>query len=199
MHSAAHMHSIVDLWRKFIRQLVSQRPKIFPLVSASRGLFISSLFDLNEDGFRHVLSWLDVDCICKLDIAIGNADQKLLWLHSLHTMNSKAIDEYAHGHSSMRWLISRGARATEIRTKGTNLESDRITDQTFAGIGLLCVHNVDTSSANGIQIHSGARYSLRNREIKADTNKVIAVRPRSCRHLISINLAGCGSKIGRAS
>ena len=54
---------------------------------------MSSLFDLSDDGFRHVLSWLDVGCICKLDIAIGNVDERLLWLHSLCTMDSKAIDE----------------------------------------------------------------------------------------------------------
>ena len=164
---------------KSIRQLVSPHLILFPLVFASSNLFMSSLFDLDDDGFRRVLSWLDVGCICKLDVAIGNVDERLLWLRSLQTMDSKAVDEHEHSHSSLRWLISRGAKATEIRTKQTNLKSDRITDQTFAGIGLLCVHNVDTSNANGIQIHSGARHSLRNREIKADTNKVIAVRPRS--------------------
>ena len=152
---------------------------------------MSSLFDLSDDGFRHVLSWLDVGCICKLDIAIGNVDERLLWLHSLQTMDSKAVDEHEHSHSSLRWLISRGAKATEIRTKRTDLVSDRITDQTFTGIGLLCVQNVDTGNADGILIHSDARYSSRNREIKADTNRVVSVRPRSCRHLISINLSDC--------
>ena len=146
-----------------------------------------SIFDLNDDGFRRVLSWLDVACICKLDIAIGNKDERSLWLHSLHTMDSKAVDEYEHSHSSLRWLLSRGARATEIRIKRTNLKSDRITDQTFTGIGLLHVQNVGTDGADSIHIDSAADLTLRNREIKADTNEVVSVRPRSCRHLISIN------------
>ena len=75
---------------------------------------MASLFDLSDDGFRYVLSWLDVGCICKLDVAIGNVDQRLMWLNSLYTMDSKAIDEYEHSNSSLRWLISRGARATKI-------------------------------------------------------------------------------------
>ena len=72
---------------------------------------MSFLLDLSDDGFRYVLSWLDVGCICNLDVAIGNNDERLLWLHRLHTMDSKAVDEYEHGHSSLRWLISRGAIA----------------------------------------------------------------------------------------
>ena len=83
-------------------------------ISTSRWLLMSSLFDLDDDGFRHVLCWFDVGCICKLDIAIGNVDERSWWLHSLHTMDSKAVDEYEHNHSSLRWLISRGAGATKI-------------------------------------------------------------------------------------
>ena len=152
-----------------------------------------SIFELGDDGFREVLSWLDVGCICRLDIAIGNVDERLLWLRSLHTMDSKAVDEYGHSHSSLRWLISRGARATMIRVKGINLESDRITDQTFEGIGLLCAQNVDNGGGDAIHVHSSIRYSLRNREIKVDTNTVVSVRPWGCHQLTSIDLGGCGS------
>ena len=155
---------------------------------------MSSLFGLDDDGFRYVLSWLNIGCICMLDIAIGNVDERLLWLHSLHTMDSKAFDEYKHSHSSLRWLISRGARATDIRTKGDKFSSkDRITDQTFTGIGLSCVQNVDTGGADSIQYNSAVRYTCRNREITADTNKIVSVRARRCRHLISIDLSGCDS------
>ena len=98
---------------------------------------MSRLFVLDDDGFRYLLSWLDYGCIRKLDIAIGNAYERSLWLHSLHTMDRKAFDEYEHSHSSLRWLIRRGARATRVRIRGTELERDRITDQTFAGVGSL--------------------------------------------------------------
>ena len=103
----------------------------------------------------------------------------------------RSVDEYEHSHSSLRWLISRGTRATEIRIKRTNLKSDRITDQTFTGIGLLCVQDVDSAGADGIQIHRTIVHTFRNRDVEADTNKIVSVRPQSCRHLISINLSGC--------
>ena len=154
---------------------------------------MSSFFELGDDGFRDVLSWLDVGCICMLDIAVGNVDERLLWLRSLQTMDSKAVDEYGHSHSSLRWLISRGARATAIRIRGINLESDRITDQSIKGIGLICAQKVDTGGADAIHIQSAIRYSLCNREIKVDTNKVVFVRPRGCHQLTSINLSDCRS------
>ena len=76
----------------------------------------------SDDNFHYLLSWLDVVCICKLDIAIGNAHERSLWLNSLHTMDSKAVDEYGHTPDSIRWLIRRGARTTRIRITRTRLE-----------------------------------------------------------------------------
>ena len=78
---------------------------------------MSRLFQLGDDSFHYLLSWLDLICICELDIAIGNNDERLLWLHSLHTMDSGLVDEYGHTHLSIRWLITRGARATRIRIR----------------------------------------------------------------------------------
>ena len=58
--------------------------------------------------------WLDFGSICSLDTAVGNKDDRLMWLHRLHMMDSKAVDEYKHCHSSIMWLIMRGARATSV-------------------------------------------------------------------------------------
>ena len=117
---------------------------------------MSGLFELGDDSFHFLLSWLDFSCLCKLDIAIGNAYERLLWLHSLHMMDSKAVDEYKHTHSSIRWLIKRGARATRIRVRGPRLELDGITDQTFAGVGSLFTSNADRDDRNSKLINGGA-------------------------------------------
>ena len=151
---------------------------------------MSLLFELGEDSFRHLLSWLDLVCLCKLDIAIGDADERLLWLHSLQTMESEAVDVYEHSHSSITWLIKRGVRATRIRIRGTRLERSRITDQitdhTFAGVGNLFTSNADiddmkSSSNNGgirtLNNHGPVRYRLGSRDIKTETNAVASVRP----------------------
>ena len=106
---------------------------------------MSRLFKLGDDAFVSLLSWLSVGSICSLDTAVGNVDERLMWLHSMHSIDSKSIDEYKHYHSSIRWLIKRGARATSIRARRSKLTSDRqITDMTFAGVGMLFTQNADS-------------------------------------------------------
>ena len=161
---------------------------------------MSHLFDLGDDNFHHLLSWLDLVSLCKLDIAIGNVDERLFWLHSLHTMDSEAVDKREHSHSSIRWLIRRGARATRIRIGGTKLGRNRITDQTFAGVGNLFTSNADIDDMNHNLSNGGActlkndgtvRYRLRSRYIATETNTVVSVRPWGFHHLTSIDLSNC--------
>ena len=160
------------------------------------------LFQLSDDNFHYLLSWLDVVCICKLDIAIGNAHERSLWLNSLHTMDSKAVDEYEHNHDSIRWLIRRGARATRIRIRRTIRELDRITDQTFGGMCGSFTSNADTDGRNDslqnrgavtLQSHSAVRERLRNRDITTDTSTFTFVSSQGCPYLASIDLSLCTS------
>ena len=160
------------------------------------------LFQLSDDNFHYLLSWLDVVCICKLDIAIGNAHERSLWLNSLHTMDSKAVDEYEHNHDSIRWLIRRGARATRIRIRRTIRELDRITDQTFGGMCDSFTSNADTDGRNDglqnrgavtLQSHSTVRERLRNRDITTDTSTFTFVSSQGCPYLASIDLSLCTS------
>ena len=153
---------------------------------------MSRLLQLDDDIFRHFLCWVDLVCLCQLDIAIGNIDDRLLWLRSLGTMDSKAVDAYEHCHSSIRWLTMRGARATTIRIKGTDLARDRITDQTFAGVGSFFTSNADIGdSACTLTNHSIVGDRLRNRDITIETSTVVSVRPWGICHLKSIDLSYC--------
>ena len=107
---------------------------------------MSRLFKLGERAFVSFLRWLDIGSICSLDTAVGNKDERLMWLRSLHSINCKSIDEHEHCHASIKWLIMRGARATSIRARRSNLTSDHlITDMTFAGVGILCTQNEDSA------------------------------------------------------
>ena len=160
------------------------------------------LIQLSDDNFHYLLSWLDVGCLCKLDIAMGNAYERSLWLNSLHTMDSKSLDEYEHTHDSIWWLMRRGARATQIRIRRTRLEHDRITDQTFIGICDSSTLNTDTDGRNDnmnnsgaveLQSHSTVRNRLKNSDITTDTSTCTLVRRWGCPHLTSIDLSGCNS------
>ena len=154
---------------------------------------------MDDDGFRYLFSWLDVGCICKLDIAIGNADERSLWLHSLHMIGNKAIDDYNHSHASIRWLIRRGVRATRIHFRGPKLELDRITDETFAGVGILSTQDTHSNNSTNISsIHGSDNVRsvtggdrIRSPDIATDTNTGVSVSPRGSRYLTSIDLSRC--------
>ena len=83
---------------------------------------MSRLFQLGEDDFRHILSWLDISSIRFLDVAVGNKKERSWWFDSLHTMDNKSINEYMYCHTSIRWLIERGARATGIQVRATSYQ-----------------------------------------------------------------------------
>ena len=147
---------------------------------------MSRLFELGDDAFVCLLSWLDVRSICSLDTAVGNKDERLRWLHSLHSIDSKAINEYEHCHLSMTWLIMRGARATSIRASRSNLTLDRqITDMTFAGLGMLCTQNVDSVN-QGFLSWLGMKCDTTN-----GLDEAVFIKTQGLSQVTSIDLGGC--------
>ena len=161
---------------------------------------MSRLFQLGDDSFHYLLSWLDLVCVSKLDTAIGNKDERSLWLYSLYTMDSKAVDEYGHSHSSIRWLIRRGARATRIRIRHRNIEWNRITDETFAGVGILSSQGthtdyidctLNTGCANTSMSRITKSHRSENHNFTTDPDPYSSVRPRSRQNLTSIDLSNC--------
>ena len=164
---------------------------------------MSLFLQLGDDSFHHLLSWLDLICICKLDTAIGNENERLLWLHTLHTMDSVAVDECDHSHSSVRWLITRGARATRIRIKQRSLECNGITDETFAGVCILSSQGTHTDDSDFTLNTDRANtswgswgpitesYRSENRNIRIDIETYASVRPRGFHNLTSIDLSYC--------
>ena len=149
---------------------------------------MSLLFKLDDDAFVSLLSWLDIGSICSLDTAVGNKNERLMWLRSLHSIDSKAIDEYGHCHLSIKWLITRGARATSIRASRSNLKSpsDRqITDMTFAGVGILSTQNVDLVN-QGFLSWLGMRC-----DTSSGLDKGEYIRTQGLSHVTSIDLLNC--------
>ena len=97
---------------------------------------ISRLFQVGDDVFRNLLSWFDIGVICCLDSAVGNVTERLLWYQYLSVMDNKAMNEYAHCNSSVRWLIDRGARATRFQFGSQHFNGREvvgINDETFLG------------------------------------------------------------------
>ena len=138
---------------------------------------MSRLFQLHDDVFRRLFSWLDFCSLRFFDIAVGNVDERLFWLHSLHTIDSKAVDEYGHCHSSIRWLIKRGARTSTIRVRRNMLNSNQITDLTFAGVGVLSARNENFDVGDFLFNAGGVATSIGGIEM---ATKVSGAIPRNC-------------------
>ena len=173
---------------------------------------MSRLFKFDDDAFVSLLGWLDIGSICSLDTAVGNVDERLMWLHSLHVIDSKAIDKYNHCHLSIMWLIKRGARATSIRALRLNTSDRQITDMTFAGVGILCTQNVDSvnqgflrwlgmecDTSNGLDMALSIRRHGLSQMTSIDLNHChqisdvgVSAIAQGCPLLISIDLHNCG-------
>ena len=95
------------------------------------------LFQVGQDLFQLLCTWLPLKSFSNLDIAISNADDRLLWMRCLGMIDTNVINQYTHFcHLSIRWLITKGVRTTCIRIEydfgcGVN----QITDTTFSGFG----------------------------------------------------------------
>ena len=101
-------------------------------------------------------------------------NKKKIW------MDNKAINKYEHCHSSIRWLIRRGARTTSIRNRKNPFRCD-INDDTFLGLDLTSRQSLDPRICNSV----------------ADTGEVklqaggTGIRGSSLNDQLSVILSGC--------
>ena len=153
----------------------------------------SSLFQIGEDLFLLLCTWLPIKSISNLDIAISNAYDRSLWMKWLGIIDVDAINEYnRHSHASIRWLITRGVRTTSIQIiygYGVSLDAD-----TFSGFGFSSKHVVnDVMEDNevvigGLSIKDCVSVNLRCTNI-TDVN--ISDLARGCPQLHTINVEKC--------
>ena len=94
----------------------------------------SQLFKASNDCLISILSYLSMENVCQLDIAVTNTAARVSWLSSLQMTNHLMINEYTHSNGSIRWLVGRGVK----------LESLKVTDgQWFA-------HRMDCDALLGL-------------------------------------------------
>ena len=180
---------------------------------------ISRLFQVGDDVFRNLLSWFDIGVICCLDSAVGNVTERLLWYQYLSAVDNKAINEYAHCNSSVRWLISRGARTSSIQFR-TQYSDGRevvgINDETFLGSSDVnssmrisrswmsslkdivgdCNSNKYSAAAAGVSsVVNGFPYltSINLSYCRRITDIGVSAIAQGCPHLTSIDLVRCYS------
>ena len=106
-------------------------------------MMVSPLFRVSDDWLPHLLTWLDLNSICHLDIAICNRDNRHLWINSLTAVDAIAINEHRQGHSSIRWMISRHIKVKTIRINA--IKAHEITGGTFLGLASTWIRSMDLS------------------------------------------------------
>ena len=153
----------------------------------------SSLFQIGEDLFLLLCTWLPIKSISNLDIAISNAYDRSLWLKWLGIIDADSINEYnRHSHGSIRWLVTRGIRTTSIQIifgYEVSLDAD-----TFSGFGFSSKCSVnDIMIENelvmgGLSIKDCVRVNLRYTNI-TDVN--IGDLARGCPQLHTIYIEKC--------
>ena len=86
----------------------------------------SFLFSTSNDLMTLVLSYLDIESICHIDIAVSNAAERHIWWTSLSVNYHATFSEYEHCNESIRWLVKRDIRLERLKTKDMKWETGRI-------------------------------------------------------------------------
>ena len=154
------------------------------------------LFQVGQDLFQILCTWLPLKSVSNLDIAISNADDRLQWMRCLGMMDANVINQYSRfGHSFIRWLITKGVRTTCIRIEydfgcGVN----QINDTTFSGFGFpprqLDIDSMKTSSdyTGGLSIKDCVIVDLTSCRV---TDMNVIDLARGCPQLHTVILRQC--------
>ena len=105
----------------------------------------SLLFRMSSDLLVSILSYLDVESIRQVDIAVSNAAERVIWLTSLSANNLVTFDKYGHCDESIRWVVKRGIRLENLKIGGDTL---LMTYDIFGGT----FFSLDTSSLRRIDL-----------------------------------------------
>jgi hypothetical protein len=111
---------------------------------------------------------LNMRSLSLLDVAVSICGARQQWLIILKTITCQTIDVWHHSHSSMRWMMMRSIRVTQIIANRKH--SERVSDLTFGAVGM-----------------NGSRTSC-DEEVKSDDNFLMW---EESKYVLSIDISGC--------
>ena len=155
---------------------------------------VSHLRWLNNDWLFPLLSnLLDLGDLAVLDIAISNPDERKLWHSCLQQLEPRLLDDWLHSHHSIRWILKRKLRPTEIRILAGSRH--QITSSTFQGADMPSLTSIDLSGCvnlgdSGIEAILNCCLDQACRP-SHDDDIVIGVETKGCRQLRNLNLSSC--------
>ena len=141
---------------------------MWPQCSGGRSL----LFGANDDWMTSLLTYLSIEDICQLDVAVSDTTSRVTWLGILCMTNHYTIDEYSHSNQSIRWLVKREMRLKKLTVRGGDYGGEIVYGETLLGLNL--------SSLQYVSFY----------DCRIGENEVLLIA-HGCPHLVEIRLSGC--------
>jgi hypothetical protein len=95
---------------------------------------MSAYFVFQNLQFSLICNWLDAKDLGILDGTFLSHSAREPWLNVLKSVSSETFDEWRHNHSSMRWVITKGIRVTQVLFNPDY--SSGISDRTFEAVDM---------------------------------------------------------------
>jgi Leucine Rich repeat len=140
-----------------------------------------------------ICAWHSVQTLGLLDIAVSSNDVRKLWLEILKSITSKTIDEWRHSHLSIKWVIDRRIRVTQVLVNVRH--RNEVSDLTFEAVGISSgtVDDEEGGDEYILSIWEGCQYllSVGLGGCKRITDVGLSALAHGCSQLQTIHLSGC--------
>jgi hypothetical protein len=141
-----------------------------------------------------IFTWLDLQNLGLLDMAVSSSNARKLWLIILKSVDCKAIGIWHHSHASIVWMILRSVRVTQILVSLKH--RGRVSDLTFEAVGINLKRNscrVEESSDSILSTWEERKcFELIDiSQCYGITDIGVSALGHGCGHLQTINLSDC--------
>ena len=161
---------------------------------------LSFLFRMSNDVMVSVLSYLCIESICHIDIAVSNRAERIIWLAGLSVNYLVTLSEYKQCKESIRWLVKRDIRLEGLQFKDSLSETKGVNDSTLLGLHTSSLRYINLRRCSigdelVLLIADGCPHLVEIFLSNCDgvTDVSLIALGKSCLKLISIDIGGCGN------
>ena len=147
-----------------------------------------------------IISYLDIESVCHVDVAVTNTTERVIWLTILSANYFVIFSEHEHCEESIRWLVKRGIRLESLKVRYRAGETEIINVSTILDLDISSLRYINLKGTSigdeGVLLIADGCPELAEISLsgcRRVTDASIIALGKSCHQLISIDL-----EIGRA-